>query len=133
MHVDPGAAWFPHFLGFAHEHGTGPGTGANGKLTLEPGTGDDGWLTAVHDLTASARDSDAKALVVALGVDADAGDPESPLRVSADGYRAAGRALGALRLPTVLVQEGGYDLEVIGDLVVAALAGFEAGTAAVRP
>ena len=61
----------------------------------------------------------------ALGVDAAAGDPESPLAVTADGYAAAGRELGGLTLPTVLVQEGGYDLEAIGELVVATLTGLE--------
>ena len=69
----------------------------------------------------------AAALVVALGVDAAAGDPESPLAVTADGFRAAGRALGALGLPTVVVQEGGYDLATIGPLVRATLEGIEAG------
>jgi acetoin utilization deacetylase AcuC-like enzyme len=127
VHVDPGAGWFPHFLGFAHERGTGAGADANRNLPLAPGTGDDGWLTAVRELTAWARDRDATALVVALGVDAAAGDPESPLRVSADGYRAAGCALGALRLPTVLVQEGGYDLTTIGALVRETLAGVQEG------
>ena len=43
------------------------------------------------------------------------------------GYRAAGRALGALRLPTVLVQEGGYDLTTIGALVRETLAGVQEG------
>ena len=76
---------------------------------------------------AHARDHDATALVVALGVDAAAGDPESPLRVTATGYRAAGRALGALGLPTVLVQEGGYDLTTIGPLVRETLAGVLEG------
>jgi acetoin utilization deacetylase AcuC-like enzyme len=65
--------------------------------------------------------------VVALGVDAAAGDPESPLAVTADGYAAAGRKLGALGLPTVVVQEGGYDLETIGGLVAAALGGLQSG------
>ena len=64
---------------------------------------------------------------MALGVDAAAGDPESPLAVSAAGYREAGRILGALGLPTVLVQEGGYDLERVGDLVLEALSGIEEG------
>ena len=68
-------------------------------------------------------------LVVALGVDAAEADPESPLHVSADGYRAAGRALGALGLPTVVVQEGGYDLATIGMLVRETLAGIEEGLA----
>ena len=43
------------------------------------------------------------------------------------GFRAAGRALGALGLPTVLVQEGGYDLDAIGELVCEVLNGIEEG------
>jgi acetoin utilization deacetylase AcuC-like enzyme len=65
--------------------------------------------------------------VVPLGVDAAAGDPESPLEVTAAGYREAGRTLGALGLPTVVVQEGGYDLTAIGSLVRESLAGIEEG------
>ena len=65
--------------------------------------------------------------MVALGVDAAGGDPESPLDVTADGFREAGRALGALGLPTVVVQEGGYDLDEIGRLVHETLAGMEEG------
>jgi acetoin utilization deacetylase AcuC-like enzyme len=72
----------------------------------------------------------AGALVVALGVDAAGGDPESPLDVTADGFAEAGRTLGGLRLPTVVVQEGGYDLEAIGPLVLAALCGIEQGLGA---
>jgi acetoin utilization deacetylase AcuC-like enzyme len=126
VHVDPAAGWFPHFLGFAAETGTGEGDGSNRNLPIEPGSGDETWLEAVSELAAWAADGGARALVVALGVDAAGGDPESPLEVTADGYRGAGRALGALGLPTVLVQEGGYELDTIGPLVAAALEGFEA-------
>jgi acetoin utilization deacetylase AcuC-like enzyme len=118
VHVDPGAGWFPHFLGFEAENDA-----ANLNLPLPPGTGDDGWLAAVRraaDFAAPAR-----ALVVALGVDAAAGDPESPLEVTAAGYREAGQILGALGLPTVVVQEGGYDLATIGELVFEFLTGVE--------
>ena len=58
----------------------------------------------------------------ALGVDAAEGDPESPLRVSASGFREAGRMLGAMDVPTVLVQEGGYDLATLKLLVAPLLA-----------
>ncbi len=126
-HVDPGAGWFPHFLGFAAEAGSGAGEGANRNLCLAPGSGDDEWLAAVSELATWARAGGAAALVVALGVDAAGGDPEAPLAVSGDGFRAAGRELGALGLPTVLVQEGGYDLEAIGPLVSEALSGLELG------
>ena len=68
---------------------------------------------------------EAEALVVSLGVDAGESDPESPLRVTASGFREAGRVVGALGLPTVLVQEGGYDLETLGPLVLEFLSGVE--------
>ena len=118
VHVDPGAGWFPHFLGFEAENDS-----ANLNLPLAPGTGDEGWLAAVRRAAEFA--TPARALVVALGVDAAAGDPESPLKVSAAGYREAGRILGELGLPTVVVQEGGYDLATIGPLVVEFLSGVE--------
>jgi acetoin utilization deacetylase AcuC-like enzyme len=127
VHVDPGEGWFPHFLGFGDETGSGAGAGANRNLPLAPGSGDEPWLEAVADLAAWARDGGAAGLVVALGVDAAGGDPESPLDVTAAGFRAAGRVLGALELPTVIVQEGGYDLQMIGALVRETLAGIEAG------
>jgi len=117
VHVDPGAGWFPHFLGFATESDS-----SNLNLPLAPGTGDDEWLAAVRG--AAAFVAPARALVVALGVDAAAGDPESPLEVTAAGYREAGRILAGLDLPTVVVQEGGYDLETIGSLVVETLTGL---------
>jgi acetoin utilization deacetylase AcuC-like enzyme len=126
VHVDPGAGWFPHFLGFAHETGAGAGAGANRNLPLAPGSGDGPWLEAVGKLAAWAREAGALALVVSLGVDAAAADPESPLAVTAEGYEAAGRTLGGLRVPTVVVQEGGYDLETVGPLVLATLRGLEA-------
>jgi len=121
VHVDPGAGWFPHFLGFADE----TGGGANRNVALAPGSGDEPWLEAVGELAEWARAGGAAGLVVALGVDAAAGDPESPLEVTPAGLRAAGRTLGALGVPTVLVQEGGYDLDSIGPLVREVLEGFE--------
>ena len=127
IHVDPGAGWFPHFLGFAGETGSGEGAGANKNLPLPPGTGDEPWLDAVSTLTAWAREGGATSLVVPLGVDAAAGDPESPLNVTVSGFRRAGRLLGELGLPTVLVQEGGYDLETLGVLVREVLLGIEEG------
>lgn len=127
VHVDPGAGWFPHFLGFEDETGAGAGDGANLNLPLAPGSDDERWLEAVARLAAWARERGARALVVPLGVDAAEGDPESPLTVTAAGFRAAGRVLAELDLPTVVVQEGGYDLAAIGELVREALAGIEEG------
>src|SRR3954452_7915324 len=127
VHVDPGAGWFPHFLGFADETGAQDGAGANRNVPLAPGATDGDWLKAIQDLAGWATAGGARTLVVALGVDAATSDPESPLDVTDDGYRAAGRILGGLGLPTVLVQEGGYDLTTIGPLVAETLAGVQEG------
>ena len=83
VHVDPAAGWFPHVLGYADETGVGAGEGATRNLPLPEGTGDEPWLDAVADLAAVGRRVGCDALVVSLGVDAAADDPESPLQVTA--------------------------------------------------
>ncbi|MFZ9987793.1 MAG: histone deacetylase family protein [Candidatus Nanopelagicales bacterium] len=124
LHVDPGAGWFPHYAGFAEETGVGEGEGANVNIPLAPGTGDATWLDALRVLADGVSDFGATALVVSLGVDAAADDPESPLEITLDGYHAAGQALGELGLPTVALQEGGYHLPTLGPLVRATLVGM---------
>jgi len=124
VHVDPGAGWFPHVLGYGDERGAGAGAGSTVNVPLPPGTDDDGWLRGVRLLVEAALRFDAEAVVLSLGLDAAAADPESPLLVSRDGYARAGALVGALDLPTVVVQEGGYDLASVGDLTVAALSAF---------
>ena len=42
-----------------------------------------------------------------------------------EGFASAGVRLGSLGLPTVFVQEGGYDLDRLSDLVLAVLQSFE--------
>jgi len=129
VHVDPGAGWFPHYIGYAEERGAGEGLGANRNLPLAPGTGDSDWLAAVDALCDDVRGHGAEALVISLGLDAAASDPESPLQVSADSYRQAAERIGELG-PTVVVQEGGYDLAEVGRFLVAALAGLTGLTGA---
>ena len=124
VHVDPGAGWFPHFVGFADETGAGAGEGANLNIALPPGSDDEAWLAAVADLADRVASIRASALVVSLGVDAAADDPESPLQVSTEGYRRTGAILAGVGVPTVAVQEGGYHLPTLGPLVLAALEGL---------
>ncbi len=79
VHVDPGAGWFPHFVGYDDETGEAEGVGANLNLPLPPGTGDAGWLEAVDRLTRFAADRGVGAMVVSLGVDAAARRPGEPV------------------------------------------------------
>lgn len=127
VHVDPGAGWFPHYAGFADETGRGLGLGTTRNVPLEPGCGDRGWLAGVERLCATAAGYRPEAVVLSLGVDAAAEDPESPLAVSVEGYRRTGALVGALGVPVVAVHEGGYHLPSLGELTVAALRGVVDG------
>ena len=109
VHVDPGAGWFPHVVGYADETGAAAGAGATRNRPLPEGTGDGPWLDAVDDLAGWVVAEGCTALVVSLGVDAAADDPESPLlvtarrlprgRAAARRHRAAGRRGAGGRLP----------------------------------
>ena len=127
LHVDPAAGWFPHVMGWADEIGAGPGEGRNRNEPLAPGVGDAEWLAALERCLAAVAAHGTEAIVLALGVDAAAGDPNSPLEVSATGFVEAGRLIGALGVPVVAVQEGGYDLIKLGDLVERVIRGLEEG------
>src|SRR3954451_943234 len=115
VHVDPAEGWFPHYLGFEDERGA---DSSNWNRVVPPGAGDDLWLKCVREVADWVAEHPVSALVVALGVDAAAGDPESPLAVTPGGFRRAGNTLGGLEPPTVVVQEGGYDLDTLGELVL---------------
>ena len=90
------------------------------------GTKDDGYLAAFDVAAKTIRAFAPGALVVALGLDASEHDPLAGLAVTTDGFRRIGAALAWLELPTVLVQEGGYLSEILGENLTAVLAGFEA-------
>jgi len=124
IHVDPGEGWFPHWCGFSGETGAGEGEGANLNVTLAPGSGDTKYLAGLDQICDRVAGLEPGLLIVSLGVDSGASDPESPLLVSNHGFREIGERLASLSIPTVLVQEGGYDLNALGPDVMAVLQAF---------
>ncbi len=119
IHGDP-AHLFPYFSGFADETGTGPGLGANLNLPLPLGTNERGYrpaLAAALERVAAFRPA---FLVLPFGTDAHEADPIGGLRLPTAFYAELGAAVRALGLPTLVTQEGGYDLGTMG----ACVAGF---------
>lgn len=125
VHAEP-SSFYPFFWGYGDERGEGAGTGCNLNLPLTLGSGDDDFLAALDQGLAAVRAFKPEALVVALGLDAFAGDPLAGLAVSSAGFRAIARRLAALGLPSVLVQEGGYPTAELGTNLAVFLEGFEA-------
>lgn len=124
VHADP-IRFYPFFWGHAHERGEGAGLGYNLNLPLPRGSEDDAFLAALDRGLEQVRAFAPGALVVALGLDAFEGDPFGGLAVSTPGFGEIGRRLAALGLPTVIVQEGGYLCDALGENLESFLAGFE--------
>jgi len=126
VHGDPNR-YYPFFTGHAEERGAGAGEGRNLNLPLPFGTGDAGWLEAVARGVAVAREFGAEALVVSLGFDASEHEPLNALSVTEEGFARAGALLAGLRLPAAIVQEGGYNVDLLGTLLERFLTGWGNG------
>ena len=123
LHADP-VRFYPFFWGHADERGEGPGLGYNYNLPLPRKSGDAAFLDALDLGLRRIRSFAPDALVVALGLDAFEGDPFGGLSVTTPGFARIAAAIARLRLPTVIVQEGGYLCDALGDNLTSFLTGF---------
>ena len=123
IHADP-IRFFPFFWGYANETGEASGRGFNLNIPLARGTDDDAYLPELEWALTAIDDFGADALVVALGLDAFEGDPFQGFRITTGGFGRIGERIGALDRPTVLVQEGGYLTDELGDNLRSFLEGF---------
>jgi acetoin utilization deacetylase AcuC-like enzyme len=127
LHADP-VRFYPFFGGHADERGEGPGLGYNLNLPLPRKSADAAFLEAMATAFRRIRAFSPDALVVALGLDAFEGDPFGGLSVTTPGFSRIGEAIAKLGLPSVIVQEGGYLCDELGDNLTAFLTGFVGGS-----
>lgn len=125
LHAHPDIE-YPFFWGGAEERGEGAGMGFNLNLPLPQGTGDAEYLAALDHALNAIRDYAPRYLIVSLGFDIAQDDPASlaGFAVTVAGFRAIGERIAALALPTLIVQEGGYRLDTLGENAVAFLRAF---------
>jgi acetoin utilization deacetylase AcuC-like enzyme len=122
LHGDP-ARTYPYLSGFADETGAGRGAGSNLNVPLAAGCDDEAYLAALGSACDAIQAFGPDLVIVSLGVDTFHNDPISDLAVTTDGFREQGELVAQLALPTVILQEGGYDVDAIGDNVRAFLLG----------
>ncbi|NYT82642.1 histone deacetylase family protein [Alcaligenaceae bacterium] len=125
LHADP-ADYYPFYSGYAHERGYGSGHGYNVNVPLPHGTTSAGFICALDEVLITLRDFRPQAMVVALGFDTYRDDPISVLNLDLDAYRQIGERISALGLPTVVVQEGGYMVDILGQALNSLLRGLKA-------
>jgi acetoin utilization deacetylase AcuC-like enzyme/GNAT superfamily N-acetyltransferase len=113
IHGHPGFA-YPYFSGFIGERGSGEGKGYNVNLPLAENIDSETYRKALRDALKRISRFDPGFLVVALGLDTAKEDPTGSWSLEATDFEAVGKMIGALYIPTVVVQEGGYDTRVLG-------------------
>jgi acetoin utilization deacetylase AcuC-like enzyme len=105
---------YPYFSGFEDEKGTGAGTGYNLNIPLSEQLDGNDYPKALARALRRIVRFKPQFLVVSLGLDTAQGDPTGTWNLLAKDFAENGRLIGRLRLPTLVVQEGGYDTRVLG-------------------
>jgi acetoin utilization deacetylase AcuC-like enzyme len=124
INADP-ATDFPYFLGYEDETGAGQGLGYNRNFVLPRGTTWPTYEAALKDAIRLAADYAPDVLIISLGVDTFFEDPLSGLRLLSDDFIRLGEHLACLGIPTLIVMEGGYAIDALGENVVNVLGGFQ--------
>ncbi len=117
LHGHPDQA-FPYFSGFAAETGAGQGAGFNLNLPLPRETDERAYLPALDKALRAIRRFQPDVLVVSLGLDVLRGDPTGTFLLEPSSMGKIAVRLKDLKLPLLVVQEGGYNLRGIKKGVV---------------
>lgn len=112
VHGDP-TNFYPGVAGFDDERGVGQGHGYNINLPMPHGSPEDTFFEQLGYATRALKRFQPDALLLALGFDIFKDDPQSQVAVTTAGFGRLGKTIGALRLPTVIVQEGGYHIDTL--------------------
>ena len=113
IHGHPSFA-YPYFSGFRDERGDGAGAGYNLNLPLREEVNGQYYVKALKTALNRIRSFKPDYLVVALGLDVAKGDPTGTWDLTTKDFENNGRLIGALGVPTLIVQEGGYRTRTLG-------------------
>ena len=126
IHADP-VADYPFYWGHQDETGAGEGIGTNLNIPLPRGTDYRRYQSALGTALDALSKWGAKFLVLSFGADTYAGDPISEFQLQTGDFPRLAQDISALAMPTLIVMEGGYAVDALGENVGAFLSGFGHG------
>ena len=110
--------------GFEDETGRGAGAGFNLNLPMPHGSAESTFFEKLDLARRAIERWKPDVMVLALGFDIYRDDPQSLVAVTTQGFERLGRIVAGVGLPTLIVQEGGYDLESLQVNATAFFTGF---------
>jgi len=123
IHADANRA-YPFFSGFEDEHGIGVGRSFNHNFPLEANVDEGQYLKVLDQAIELIQKFSPGFLVVSLGVDTFYDDRLGDFDLSLESFYHIGERIAQIQLPTLLVQEGGYNLQNLGKCVLNMLLAF---------
>ena len=115
---------YPYYWGMENEVGEGPGKGFNLNIPLPQGTDDAAYLEALDQALEKIRRFAPDGMVISAGFDTAAGDPIGGFNLTVEGFAKVGVDTAGLGLPSLIIQEGGYLVERLGENAAAFLRAF---------
>lgn len=123
LHASPEEK-FPFFSGFSSEKGQGKGEGYNKNYPLPLGITNKQYDQTLQKALTDIHEFNPNYLIIAMGYDTYEKDPIGGFRLTTPYYTEIANSLRSLRHPTLIVQEGGYNTEDLGNNAVAFVKGF---------
>ncbi len=99
----------------------------NINIPLPTGTNESEYINALKMAMDHIIKFDADYLVISFGADTYKNDPMGSLNLETSAYSKIGRYISEMRLPTLIIQEGGYNIDEMGTCVTNFLLGFGHG------
>lgn len=128
IHADPENA-YPYYSGCADERGEGKGLGFNLNLPLPSGTTDEQYSQSLEQALAAVHDFTPAYLIVSLGFDTCRNDPICDFQLSPEFFGYMAERIAALDVPSLIIAEGGYNVERLGHLAVDFLQSWQSPSA----
>jgi len=124
IHCDPSIE-YPYFWGYAEEKGKGQAVGTNFNEPLPKSTQLDQYLEAVGRILANCKSFNPAYVIIAAGFDTHKDDPIGGFGLRTEDYIEVGRKFGSFGIPTLVCQEGGYNVDVLGECAKNFLLGLD--------
>ncbi|MFZ0390787.1 MAG: GNAT family N-acetyltransferase [Calditrichia bacterium] len=105
---------YPYFSGFEDEQGEGNGSGFNINFPLSENMEGEKYRETLKKALNRIRKYRPDFLILCLGLDPAKGDPTGTWSLKAKDFELNGAMIGELNLPTLIVQEGGYNTRNLG-------------------
>jgi acetoin utilization deacetylase AcuC-like enzyme len=123
IHAHP-KRFYPFFWGYELETGRGAGEGFNMNIPMERGTVIKDYCASLETALQRITDFGADTLVLAAGLDIAVDDPFKGFAIATPEFESIGSMIAQLKLPTLVVQEGGYPSPSLGHNLASLLKGL---------